>query len=80
LKIDGQFIRDIVDDPLDDAAVRCFIDASRIVGALTVAEFVENEAIVKRLKELGVDYLQGYLIHRPEPFQRVLNSLNQAAK
>ena len=37
------------------------------MGIQTVAEFVENDAILQKLKELGVDYAQGYGIHRPEP-------------
>ncbi len=67
LKIDGQFIRHLMTDPLDQAAVRCFVDVARAVGVRTVAEHVETEEVLVRLRELGVDFAQGYLLHRPEP-------------
>ena len=72
LKIDGQFIKDVVHDPLDRAAVRCFCDVARVMGLKTVGEFVENEPILQELLDLGVDYAQGYLIHRPEPLGQLL--------
>ncbi len=72
LKIDGQFIKDVVHDPLDRAAVRCFCDVARVMGLKTVGEFVEDEPILQELLELGVDYAQGYLIHRPEPLGQLL--------
>jgi diguanylate cyclase len=67
LKIDGQFVRDVLTDPLDAAAVRCFVDVARVVRLKTVAEFVESEAVMQRLAALGVDMAQGYHIHRPGP-------------
>ncbi|HWV15123.1 MAG TPA: EAL domain-containing protein [Cellvibrio sp.] len=67
LKIDGQFVTDLLEDALDFAAVRCFQDVALVVGVKTIAEFVEREDVLATLKTLGVDYAQGYLIHRPEP-------------
>ena len=67
LKIDGQFIKDLMDDPLDDVAVRCFIDAARVVGLKTVAEFADKPAVLCRVRELGIDYAKGFLVHKPEP-------------
>jgi len=67
LKIDGQFIRDLLSDSLDDAAVRCFADVAKLMGLKTVAEFVDNAEVLERLRVIGVDFAQGYLIHRPEP-------------
>ena len=72
LKIDGQFVRDIVEDPLDDAAVRCFVDVAGVIGLRTVAEFVDRPEVLARLREIKVDYAQGFLLHRPEPIERVL--------
>jgi EAL domain-containing protein (putative c-di-GMP-specific phosphodiesterase class I) len=72
LKISGQFVRGLVDDALDDAAVRCFVDVARVVGVHTVAERVEEQGVLRRLAEIGVDYAQGYLLHRPEPLARLL--------
>ena len=72
LKIDGQFIRDLIDDPLDDAAVRCFVDVARVVGVKTVAEFVDRAEVLDRVREIGIDFAQGFLLHRPEPIEAVL--------
>ena len=63
---------DVVHDALDRAAVRCFCDVARVMGLKTVGEFVEDDPILQELLELGVDYAQGYLIHRPEPLGRLL--------
>jgi diguanylate cyclase (GGDEF)-like protein/PAS domain S-box-containing protein len=78
LKIDGQFVRDLVDDALDDAAVRCFQQVARVVGVKTVAEFVDRPAVLQRLQEIGVDYVQGYLLHRPQPLVDVLRGFSTA--
>ena len=72
LKIDGQFIRDLPSDPIDRATVRCFRDVAAAVGTQTIAEFVENEATAALLHEIGIDYGQGYLYHRPEPLDVVI--------
>ena len=73
LKIDGQFIRGLATDPLHEAAVRCFIDVSRILGVKTVAEFVEDPEVMDRLAAYGVDFAQGYLVHRPAPIDEILS-------
>ena len=74
LKIDGQFIRDLITDPLDLAAVRCFIEVAKVVGIKTVAEFVETEEILATLRDMGVDFAQGYLLHRPEPLRTLIDT------
>ncbi len=79
LKIDGQFIKDLLDDPLDDAAVRCFVDVARVVGVKTVAEFVETPEVHARVRELGIDFAQGFLLHRPEPLALVLDRVVRRA-
>lgn len=66
LKIDGQFIRDITEDPLNDATVRCFVEVARVLGIKTVAEYVESAEILSKLASIGVDYAQGFHIHKPE--------------
>jgi EAL domain-containing protein (putative c-di-GMP-specific phosphodiesterase class I) len=73
VKIDGKFVRDMLDDPLDAAAVRCFSDVARILGVPTVAEFVEREDTRAELQRIGVQYCQGYLAHRPEPLDGLLD-------
>ena len=74
LKIDGQFIRDLIEDPLDAAAVSCFVEVARVINVQTVAEFVESTAVFVRVRELGIDFAQGYLMHKPEPIDNLLGS------
>ncbi len=74
LKIDGIFVRDILDDPIDAAMVDSINTIGHVMGLKTIAEFVENEAIAKKLIELGVDYLQGYGIAKPIPIDHIIDS------
>jgi EAL domain-containing protein (putative c-di-GMP-specific phosphodiesterase class I) len=76
IKIDGQFIKDIVDDPLDDAAVRCFVDVAKVLGVKTIAEYVDKDAVLKRVAELGIDYAQGFYLHKPEPIEKLVCELS----
>ncbi len=62
----------VIDDPLDDVAVHSFVDAAEVIGLTTVAEFVESASVLERLREIGVDYSQGYFLHCPEPFETVV--------
>ncbi|HEX4940718.1 MAG TPA: EAL domain-containing protein, partial [Candidatus Kapabacteria bacterium] len=71
VKIDGSFIRHLPQEPEDQALVRAIVEVARVFGLMTVAEFVENEAIVDMLAELGVDYAQGYHIAEPRFFDRI---------
>jgi diguanylate cyclase (GGDEF)-like protein len=68
LKIDGAFVRDMLEDPMDAAIVEAINNIGHVAGLKTIAEFVESDAIRSRLVEMGVDYAQGFGIHRPEPF------------
>jgi diguanylate cyclase (GGDEF)-like protein len=67
LKIDGGFVRDINHDPMNQAIVEAINRVGHAVGLKTIAEFVEDEAIRQTLLRVGVDYAQGYGLHRPEP-------------
>ena len=80
LKIDGQFVRDLVTDPLDEAAVRCFIDVAKVVNMRTVAEFVDNAEVLQRLREMGTDYAQGFFLHRPAPIHELLNPVSERSE
>ena len=80
LKIDGSFIRDMIDDPLDAAAVRCFVDVARVVGVKTVAEFVDRPEVLARVREIGIDYAQGFLLHKPEPIENLFSALARIAR
>jgi diguanylate cyclase (GGDEF)-like protein/PAS domain S-box-containing protein len=72
LKIDGIFVKDIVQDKIDYAMVKAINDIGHTMEMQTVAEFVENNDIKKMLIKLGVNYVQGYGIHRPQPFEEIL--------
>ncbi|GAB6263478.1 EAL domain-containing protein [Photobacterium sp. CCB-ST2H9] len=80
IKIDGMFVRDIADDEVDLAMVTAINDLAKKMGKQTVAEFVENEAILVRLEQLGVDYGQGYLFGKPMPLPQLVHRLNQATE
>jgi diguanylate cyclase (GGDEF)-like protein len=66
LKIDGSFVRNILDDELDEAIVRASHHISKAAKLKTIAEFVENEEICQRMKEIGVDFVQGWALGKPE--------------
>lgn len=68
LKIDGSFVRDMLEDPIDRAMVEVINHIGHVLGKLTVAEFVESEAILAALREIGIDFAQGYVLGRPQPF------------
>jgi diguanylate cyclase (GGDEF)-like protein/PAS domain S-box-containing protein len=67
LKIDGQFVKDILVDPIDLAMVKSINEIGHVMGKKTIAEFAENTAILKKLREVGVDYAQGYGVEEPRP-------------
>ncbi len=75
LKIDGSFIRDIVDDPIDLAFVESINQIGRIMGIKTIAEYVENEQIYNLIKKIGIDYGQGYHLSRPEPLSKFFEQI-----
>lgn len=68
LKIDGGFVKDMLEDPIDHAMVESINHIGHVMGIQTIAEFVENEAILAELRHLGIDYAQGYGIEKPHPF------------
>jgi diguanylate cyclase (GGDEF)-like protein/PAS domain S-box-containing protein len=71
LKIDGQFIQGLADDPVGQATVRCISEVARITGKKTVAEFVESQVVELMLRDIGIDYTQGFLRHRPAPIHEM---------
>ena len=74
LKIDGMFVKDIVDDPIDYAMVKSINDIGHVMGMKTIAEFVENDEIRDMLKVIAVDHAQGYGIEKPKPLMELLES------
>lgn len=69
LKIDGVLIQDVAVDELSHAMVRSINDMGHLTGKKIVAEFVHDEATLDAVKEIGVDFVQGYAIGYPEPLQ-----------
>ena len=65
LKIDGAFVRDVSSDPVDRAVVEAIQRVGRVMSIQTIAECVEDEAALRALTEIGVDYAQGWHIARP---------------
>lgn len=68
LKIDGQLIQGIETDPIAYGMVEAIHNVGKIMGIKTIAEFVSNEMILEKLRIMGVDYVQGYVISKPQPF------------
>ncbi|HTI17040.1 MAG TPA: EAL domain-containing protein [Trinickia sp.] len=79
LKIDGQFIKGLADDPVDQATVRCIGEIARATGKRTIAEFVETEAVETILQDIGIDFAQGYLRHRPAPIANLFEAAREFA-
>ncbi len=69
VKIDGAFVRDIMRNPLDREIVESIVRISRALKVQTIAEYVEDEETMSLLASLGVDYGQGYGIHKPAPIE-----------
>jgi diguanylate cyclase (GGDEF)-like protein/PAS domain S-box-containing protein len=65
LKIDGQFVKDVLVDPIDLAMVKSINDIGHVMGKKTIAEFVETRAILDIMEDIGIDYAQGYGIAKP---------------
>lgn len=78
LKIDGGFVRDMLDDPMDAAIVAAVNNIGHVAGLTTVAEFVENADIMEALAEIGVDYAQGYALAKPAPVEELIVHTKQA--
>lgn len=78
IKIDGSFVRDLARDARDLAIVRAIVTVARAYGAETVAEWVEDEHTLELLRELGVDWAQGFHLARPRPIDELLLARNGA--
>ena len=67
LKIDGLFVKDILTDPIDRSMVKLMNEIGHIMGLKTIAEYVENDDILRELSAMGIDMVQGFGIARPAP-------------
>ncbi|MCB1613038.1 MAG: EAL domain-containing protein, partial [Xanthomonadales bacterium] len=73
-KIDGSFVRDVDSNELSLAIVKSIVEIARVLGKRTVAESVEDARLSPILQQLGVDAVQGFAFHRPEPLRLLLAS------
>ena len=71
LKIDGSFVRDMAHNEVDAALVSSMHETSRFLGIKTIAECVENQETIDKLKVIGVNYVQGYLTGKPQPIDEL---------
>jgi diguanylate cyclase (GGDEF)-like protein len=72
IKIDGMFIKDLALNPNDRAVVQSITEVAHFMGRHTVAEFVENDEILGIVREIGVDYVQGYGIEKPRAIDELI--------
>jgi len=77
LKIDGSFVLDMINDPINIAMVAAINEIGHVMGIKTIAECAESKEIIDQLKRLGVDYAQGYAIGTPMPIDVVASKLNK---
>lgn len=69
VKIDGKLVRDIEHDPVASVIVTAIHQVSKVMGAKTIGEWVENEATLHQLETIGIDFMQGYYCHAPVPIE-----------
>lgn len=72
IKIDGQFIRNIANDPVNYTMVKSINDIAKVMSKETIAEFVDSEAALATLHEIGIDFAQGNIIAEPKPLSNLL--------
>ena len=77
LKIDGDFIRDLANEPLDQHIVRSIVQIAQAMDIQTIAECVEDETTLRLLRDYGIDYAQGFVIDRPRPVSVVATDSNR---
>ena len=80
LKIDGLFVKDIVIDPVDAAMVKSINEVGQMMGLKTIAEYVENDDVMDVIRDIGVDFAQGYGISRPQPIEELTHMLKTTKK
>jgi EAL domain-containing protein (putative c-di-GMP-specific phosphodiesterase class I) len=71
LRTDGGFVKDMANDPIDRAMVEAINSVGHVVGKQTIAEFVDSEQVIARLRKIGVDFAQGYGVANCSASRRV---------
>lgn len=77
LKIDGTFVRDILQNPVDHAMVQAIHQIGQVMNIETIAEYVENDALITACQDIGINFLQGYGIGKPMPMSEVIFSTKE---
>lgn len=72
LKIDGHFVRDILADPVDYAMVRSINELGQLLDKRTIAEYVETLEVAEELRSIGIDFMQGHALGKPEPLANLM--------
>ncbi len=72
IKLDGSFIQNLDCDEIDQTLVKSMIQVIQTLGKKAVAEYVESQAILNILQEMGVDFVQGYHLGAPKPAQEIM--------
>jgi len=80
IKIDGSFVKDMHNDPVDHAVIRYIQEISALKNQETVAEYIETEADLLALKEIGITYGQGYYLGKPKPLSDWISPENECIK
>ncbi|MCR9277785.1 MAG: EAL domain-containing protein [Pseudomonadaceae bacterium] len=80
LKIDGSFVRDIMNDPVAATMVQAINDVGHAMGLVTIAEFVTDKDIASKLTTFGIDYGQGFALAKPMPVEAFLASFDTPSR
>ena len=72
IKIDGQFVKEIFNDPINEAVIKSIVYIAEVMHKKTIAEHVESEALLQKLSELGVNYFQGNYFSKPKSLIKLL--------
>ena len=75
LKIDGSLVKDVVSSRLDQTMISSISNIAQVLNVKTIAEYVENDSILEKLRGLNIDYAQGYGIMKPQAIELELNTL-----
>ncbi|MDT8386928.1 MAG: EAL domain-containing protein [Thiogranum sp.] len=79
LKIDGSYVKDMLNDPIDRALVEAVNQIGHAMGMQTIAEFVEDDATFRALAKVGVDFAQGFGIGEPRPIGLAIHQGDQSS-
>jgi EAL domain-containing protein (putative c-di-GMP-specific phosphodiesterase class I) len=72
LKIDGDLVRNVIEDPVSQAKIRAIARVSKVIGMKTIAQFAESDHVVNMLAQLQIDYAQGFAIGKPRSIDQVV--------